>query len=87
MSKWTNFYDLSSGGYEKTPHSIIAVEGDEKTARERFEAIFEADSHGCACECCGSDFSVDEYESLEALLEVYPNAFQVPMGYTETKET
>lgn len=83
MSKWTSFFDTSSGGYEKTPHSIIAVEGSESVARERFEAIFEVDSHGCACDCCGSDFGVDEHESLEALLELYPKAFQVPANFSK----
>ena len=78
MGKWTHFYDLHSGGEAKTEHESIAIEGEEEVARDRLESMFGVSSYGVSCECCGSDFSVTEFESLETLLEIYPNAHQIP---------
>ena len=78
MGKWTKFFDLSSGGGDKTEFPVIAVEGDEQSACELFQETFDRDPRNVTCECCGSDYSITEFDSLESLLEIYPDAHQVP---------
>lgn len=57
---WTRFFDLSSGGQEKTPYTTIWIEAPEEEAIEVFQEIFCLDPYNVTCECCGSDFSVWE---------------------------
>lgn len=63
---WTQFYDMSSGGSEKLGACTIWIEAGEDEACSLFEAIFERDPHNVTCSCCGPDYSVYEYETLEA---------------------
>lgn len=70
---WTKFFDMSSGGYEKTDYCTIIVEGDEQSAAERFEKEFDVNPYNTTCVCCGPDFSIYVYDTLEeAKTTLYP---------------
>lgn len=63
---WTQFMDMHSGGGTKTDYEYIYIEADtEDEAEELFEEIFDEYPHSVACECCGSNFSVSSYDTLE----------------------
>ena len=57
---WTKFFDMSSGGSEKTDWTVIYIELPEDKAVEYFEDRFGRNPHNVTCDCCGSDFSVYE---------------------------
>lgn len=65
MSKWTRFYDMASGGDHKEPFDVIYIEAPEAEAERIFSERFGHDPGNITCDCCGSDYSVSEYESLE----------------------
>jgi hypothetical protein len=67
--KWTRFYDMCSGGREKTDYSTIYIEAGEKEAIELFEREFGRDPRNTTCHCCGPDFGIDEYDGFEAATE------------------
>lgn len=62
---WTRFYDMHSGGEAKTAWEIIYAEGDEETARKIVAEALSIDTEAVTCSCCGEDFSVLEFDSLE----------------------
>lgn len=62
---WTYFYDMASGGYQKTDFSYVLIEGGEDRAKDIFEERFGQNPEDTACECCGQNFSIDTYPTLE----------------------
>jgi len=68
-STWTRFFDMSSGGFEKTNYAIIWIEAPEEQATRVFENVFDIHPFNITCACCGSDFSVDVYYDTEAMRE------------------
>lgn len=63
---WISFWDMHSGGGTKTDYEKIFIEAnDEDHAVEIFETEFNECPYDVACECCGSNFSVDVYETLD----------------------
>ena len=62
---WTSFWDMSSGGGQKTDYKLIYIEAPEAEAKRIFEREFDRDPDHETCSCCGPDFSIDEHESLE----------------------
>ena len=71
---WIEFYDMSSGGTEKTPYTKIFIEAEsEEEAVEIFENKFDRYPYNVTCECCGCDFAVyqvDEPEYSEGYLVI-----------------
>ena len=59
---WTKFFDMASGGSEKTDYAQIYIELPEDEARKYFEDKFGRDPDNVTCSCCGSDFSVYEVD-------------------------
>lgn len=60
------YFDMSSGGSEKTDYSVIIIEADDESeASSIFEERFEIDPYNTTCYCCGPDFSISEYVSIE----------------------
>ncbi len=58
--------DMHSGGGLKIDGADrIFIEGPEGPARELFTSRFDRDPDNVTCECCGEDYSVSEYSSLE----------------------
>lgn len=72
---WNDFMDMHSGGgckIEKYEH--IYIQMAEEQARNFFFATFWRDPDNITCDCCGSDYSVNEYATLEAA-SVYERNF------------
>jgi hypothetical protein len=65
MSKWTSFMDMHSGGGCKTDWEHIVIEAPSVIAIEVFERILDRDPHNVTCDCCGSDYAIDEHATLE----------------------
>lgn len=62
---YTLFWDMHSGGSLKVPpYSKIYIQADEETARRIFEERFGRDPDHVTCNCCGPDYSVNEFDSL-----------------------
>jgi hypothetical protein len=60
-----SFYDVSSGGTQKTPHKIIYIKANnEEEAIKKFEDYFDRDPLNTSCDCCGEDFAIDTVETI-----------------------
>lgn len=62
---WTRFYDMSSGGGRKLQWNFIYIEAGKKDAIRVFGELFGRDPENVTCRCCGGDYSINEYPSLE----------------------
>lgn len=62
---WTCFFDMHSGGGQKLDYNKIYIEGDEATARVEFKRRFGRNPDNVTCSCCGEDYDVCEYPTLE----------------------
>ena len=57
-------YDMHSGGRQKTPYEIIIMKADnEKHLAYLFDRKFDRSIYNVTCECCGSDFSIQEFKT------------------------
>lgn len=66
---FTRFSDMYSGGSVKVKgYEWIIIEGDENTAAVYFEKRFNRDPYNVTCNCCGEDYSISSYETLEECL-------------------
>lgn len=70
---YTLFYDLSSGGYQKEGFQKLAVNLSMDKAEKWFEETYGHDPYRMTCDCCGPDYSVYEFDSLEELRNHYNN--------------
>ena len=69
--KWIHFWDMhSGGGVKQKPYKHIYIEA---TSQDEAEVIFykrfKHNPNRVTCTCCGSDYSVSEYDTLEAATE------------------
>ena len=63
---WTHFMDMYSGGDCKLyPYEHIYIEAYKEHAVMIFEAEFKRDPNNITCRCCGEDYSIREYSSVE----------------------
>jgi hypothetical protein len=62
---WTQFFDMSSGGSEKTEWTRIYIEAPLDKAVRVFEKTFYRSPYNVTCECCGPDFAIYEDEELD----------------------
>jgi len=62
---WTIFWDMNSGGHQKLPASKIYIHAPQEEAIEIFKKTFGRNPYNVTCTCCGEDYVVEEYESLE----------------------
>jgi hypothetical protein len=62
---FTRFFDLSSGGNNKEKWDIIIIKAPKAKACKIFEKRFGHSPYDIACFCCGENYSVSEYETLE----------------------
>lgn len=65
-TKWTQFYDLHSGGSRKLKWEKIYIEASVQEAKVIFENRFDENPDEVACSCCGQNYSISESDSLEA---------------------
>lgn len=70
---WTKFWDMHTAGRAKTEYEKIYVEALYDEAVEFFESRFETDPHNVSCRCCGQDFSIDGYDSLQQATAYHRN--------------
>ena len=68
---FTEFWDMHSGGGLKTDYHYWYVEAAEPLARQVFTQITGRDPDNVTCHCCGQDYSVTEYETLEEATEFH----------------
>lgn len=62
----TQFMDMHSGGSAKEkPYEYIYIEAPEDEARSVFYSRFGHNPDRISCTCCGQDYSVTVYETLE----------------------
>ena len=62
---WTRFCDTHSGGSQKEQWSHIYIEAPEKEARDVFYKRFGHSADHVTCSCCGEDYSVREYTTID----------------------
>lgn len=62
---WTRFFDMHSGGGRKEDFEYLYIEADIKTAKIIFYNRFGHNPERVTCTCCGEDYSITEYNSLE----------------------
>jgi hypothetical protein len=68
--KWTEFMDMhSGGGCKEEPYEYIYIQAPEEEARVIFYNRFGHDADRVSCTCCGQDYSVTEYDSLDKATE------------------
>ena len=70
---WTQFWDMHSGGGSKEPYEQIYIEAPQAEAEVIFYNRFGHSPHRVTCTCCGSDYAVDEYETLAEATEYQRN--------------
>jgi len=83
--KWTRFMDMHSGGRLKTEWSKIYIEAPEKEAVVIFANRF-ANPYNVACSCCGSNYSISEYDSLQEASSYDREAQWDPASRTHLEE-
>jgi hypothetical protein len=75
----THFYDMHSGGGAKeAPYEHIFIEAPEEEAVSVFYARFGHSPHRVSCTCCGSDYSVSEYATLEDATVYHREGYKYP---------
>lgn len=62
---WTEFWDMHSGGSQKEKWHHIYIEAPIEEAKIIFYNRFGHNPERVTCTCCGDDYSISEYESLE----------------------
>jgi hypothetical protein len=62
---WTEFIDMHSGGGQKEGFSHCFIEAPENEAKVIFYNRFGHNPERVTCTCCGGDYSIIEYETLE----------------------
>lgn len=68
---WTLFWDMHSGGRQKLEWEKIYIEAEDETACRVFAAKFGRQADNITCYCCGDDYAVHEYPSLEEATEYH----------------
>lgn len=66
-TKWTRFKDMHSGcGNKIDDYEYIFIELPIDDAVKYFENRFNISPFNVTCSCCGEDFWIKEYETLES---------------------
>jgi len=63
---WTLFWDMHSGGsLKEPPYDKIYIEISREVAERVFQAKFGHNPNRVTCTCCGEDYSISDYDTLE----------------------
>lgn len=62
---WTRFFDMCSGGGQKEEWGYIYIEAPMKEAEVIFYNRFGHNPNCVTCTCCGEDYAIDQYETLD----------------------
>ena len=65
MNKWTELWDMCSGGDRKEDFHCCYIEAPEEEAKVIFYNKFGHNPDRVSCTCCGNDYSIAESDSLE----------------------
>jgi hypothetical protein len=65
MSKFTQFWDMNSGGSQKESFERCYIEAPEAEATVIFYNRFGHNPKRVTCTCCGEDYSITESDTLE----------------------
>ena len=76
MSKWTQFWDMHSGGGSKEQWDKIFIEAPEAEAKAVFYNRFGHVADRVSCTCCGEDYSVSECETLADATAFHRNDYE-----------
>ena len=77
---WTSFMDMHSGGSTKVKtYEYIYIQMAEEDARVFFSAMFGRSPGRVTCDCCGPDYSISEYATLEEATK-YVRTYIRPKG-------
>ena len=68
---WTHFFDMHSGGGKKEEWEHIFIELPKHEAKIYFYNRFGHNPERVTCTCCGEDYSISQYESLEKATGYY----------------
>lgn len=66
-TKWTQFWDMHSGGSQKEDYAHIYIEAPEEEAKIIFYNRFGHNPDRITCTCCGNDYSISDSDSIEQL--------------------
>lgn len=70
---WTHFWDMHSGGGQKENFAHCFIEAPENEAKIIFYNRFGHNPERVSCTCCGGDYSISEYETLEEATAYHRN--------------
>lgn len=77
---WTRFMDMHSGGSTKVKtYEYIYIQMAEEDARTFFSTTFGRNPNRVTCDCCGPDYLIDEYSTLEEATK-YERVYLRPEG-------
>jgi len=79
---WTEFWDMHSGGGQKEKFSQCFIEASYDEAKSVFYSRFGHNPERITCTCCGEDYSISEYKTLEEATKYHRG----DDGYNKTKK-
>lgn len=81
MSKWTQFWDMhSGGGTAEPPYNHIFIELPKDKACIYFYNRFGHSPWRVSCTCCGADYSIEQFDSLEDATEYHRTTHRISAG-------
>lgn len=86
MNKWTQFWDMSSGGGRKLTWKMIYIEAPEALACHIFSELFGRDPHNVTCDCCGGDYAIYEFDSLEEAVKYHLRGKETLEQYVQLRD-
>jgi hypothetical protein len=86
-AKCTCFWDMSSGGSKKMKWRRILIEAPEKDAVSVFYSRFGRNPNRITCTCCGSDYAITEYDTLDVALRQMKDFMEGDATKIITRET
>lgn len=79
--KWFHFLDYFSGGELKTECKDIFIQAKtEGKAISKFISVFGIDPENMSCECCGSDYCIEEFDEYSAYKEEFEESKEISIG-------
>ena len=82
---FTEFMDMHSGGGQKENFSHCFIEAPENEAKIIFYNRFDHSPKRVTCTCCGDDYYISEYETLEKATAYERNCKYQDGEYLEEK--
>jgi hypothetical protein len=62
---WTRFAFVAARALTSFPFPVVFIEAEREEAIEIFRTTFDRNPNYATCNCCGADFSISEYPTLE----------------------